>query len=226
MPDHSSSTNGVAGESMTEVVARYLREAINEGKFAPGAAVRQEAVAKELGVSRIPVREALRRLESEGLVVTRPNSGARVAFLDFEEYADIYKMRERLEPLALSESIPRLTSSQIEDIERNLERLFLLEGQPAAFLEADRQFHLSCYVSVPTTRLLKMIEGFWATTQRHRRALLLTWTPEDYSWTNWEHRLIFDAIKTGNTRVGEEAIRMHIERTRLRLAGHTELFDR
>lgn len=217
---------GSAGEPMTQTVAKHLREAIYEGTLAPGAPVRQEAVAQELGVSRIPVREALRHLESEGLVVIRPNSGARVAVLDFEEYADIYKIRERLEPLALSESIPRLTAEQKTEVERLLDVLESLVGDPAAFLEADRTFHLACYAGVPTQRLLRMIEGFWNTTQRYRRILLATFTDEDYKLTNWEHRLILDAVRSGNIRAGEDVIRMHIERSRLRLARHRELFDR
>src|SRR5918998_2890875 len=85
----------------SEDVLSWLREAIHDGRLKPGEPVRQEAIAHELGVSRIPVREALRRLESEGLVVARPHASARVARLDFEEYEEIYKMRERLQPLAL-----------------------------------------------------------------------------------------------------------------------------
>lgn len=213
-------------EPMTQVVARRLREAIFDGELEPGTPVRQEAVAHELGVSRIPVREALRHLESEGLVVIRPHSGARVAVLDFEEYTEIYKIRERLEPLALAESIGNLTDEQRREIERLAAEVETLTGDVSAWLDADRRFHLACYVGVPTPRLLRMIVEFWNTTQRYRRILLTTFTAEDFAVTHDEHRLIANAAVTGNVRAGEDLIRLHIERSRLRLARHRELFDR
>ncbi|WP_283136517.1 GntR family transcriptional regulator [Rhizohabitans arisaemae] len=211
--------------SMTQVVARQLREAIFDGVLEPGAAIRQEAMARELGVSRIPVREALRHLESEGLVTIRANSGARVAVLDFDEYAEIYKIRERLEPLALAESIGRLTEEQRAEAARLAAEVEASTGDPKAWLDADRRFHLACYAGVSTPRLLRMIVDFWNTTQRYRRILLATFSDEDFATAHVEHRLILDALRTGNTRVGEDLIRMHIERSRMRLANHRELFE-
>ena len=149
-----------------------------------------------------------------------------MALLDFEEYSEIYKIRERLEPLALSESIPHLTREQIAEVERLADEVESLGAEPAAFLDADRRFHLACYAGIPTRRLLTMIEGLWNTTQRYRRILLTTFSHEDYVMTNREHRLIVSAVQTGNTRAGEDVIRMHVERSRLRLADHRELFDR
>jgi Transcriptional regulators len=215
----------IDGEPMVQQVADYLRESIYSGELRPGSALRQEAIASRLGVSRLPVREALRQLESEGLVVARPNSGAKVALLDFAEYADIYKVRERVEPLVLAESIPSMTDEQKEETGRLLRELETLIDDPPAFLATDRKFHLSCYAGA-SPFLIKTVEGFWNTTQRHRRLLLATYSAVDYEWTNWEHRLIYDCILTGNARAGEDVIRLHIERTRLHLGSHRELFDR
>ncbi|MEU8225394.1 GntR family transcriptional regulator [Kribbella sp. NPDC048915] len=223
MPDEASAPGR---EPMTQVVARSLRDAIHSGELEPGARVRQETVAAELGVSRIPVREALRQLESEGLVVIVPNSGAKVAVLDFEEYAEIYKMRERLEPLAFGESVGRLTDEQKDDITRLLAELEAETGNAQAYLEADRRFHLACYAGVATPRLLKMIVDFWNTTQRYRRILIATFSPDDYELNNFEHRLIAEAALNGSVRRGEDLIRMHIERSRFRLAHHRDLFNR
>ncbi|SNR57130.1 GntR family transcriptional regulator [Actinomadura mexicana] len=211
---------------MTQVVGRYLREAILAGELSPGAPIRQEAVAREHGVSRLPVREALRQLESEGLVVIRPNSGARVAILDFAEYTEIYKIRERLEPLAFAESVGNLSAEQRAEVSRLADELESLTGRPDAWLDADRRFHLACYAGVPTPRLLRMIVEFWNTTQRYRRILLTTFTDQEFAVADDEHRLIADAAITGNARAGEDLIRVHIERSRLRLATHRELFDR
>ncbi len=214
------------GEPMTQVVARWLRQAIFDGDLQPGMRVRQEAVAQEHGISRIPVREALRQLESEGLVVIRPNSGARVAVLDFEEHAEIYKIRERLEPLALAESVGRLTDEHRREVMLLAREVESATGDPEAWLDADRRFHLACYAGVPTPRLLSMINNYWNTTQRYRRILLTTFTEEDYEMAHHEHRLIAHAVINGNIRAGEDLIRMHIERSRLRLTAHRELFDR
>lgn len=225
MPADPDETNG-SYEPRAQDVARRLREAIYDGTLKGGAPVRQEAVARELGVSRIPVREALRQLETEGLVVIRPHSGARVATLDFAECEEIYKMRERLEPLALTESMGKLGDEQIETARRLAIELEGLQGDPKAWLEGDRQLHLACYSGVDTPRLLRTIVGYWNTTQQYRRVLLTVFDDEDYVLQHSEHRLIVDALATGNARAGEDLMRAHIERSRLRLARNRHLFDR
>lgn len=211
-------------EPRAEQVARWLREAIYSGRLEAGAPVRQAAVAEELGVSRIPVREALRQLEMEGLVVLRPHSGARVAALDLAECEDIYKMRERLEPLALAESMARITGDQVEEAKRLERELKQLDGDPAAWIEGDRRFHLACYAGIQGPRLLRMITNFWSTTQHYRRAQLASFDEHDYELAHAEHGLILDSLESGSVRIGEEVMRAHIERSRLRLTRNPELF--
>src|SRR5262245_26158964 len=84
---------GLAGQRVTD----RIRDLILSGELAPGSRIRQEALAEKFGTSRIPVREALRRLESEGLVILVPNSSAWVAKLDLRECIEIYRIRERIE---------------------------------------------------------------------------------------------------------------------------------
>jgi DNA-binding GntR family transcriptional regulator len=211
---------------MALVVARRLHDRIVDGTLPPGAPIRQEAVAREFGVSRLPVREALRQLENEGLVVLRPHSGARVAVLDFEECLTIYKIRERLEPLAFSESIEHLGEERIAEVLRAAERIETLTADHAAWLAADRAFHLACYAGIPTPRLLQTIVSYWNTTQHYRRVLLSTFTERDFQLAHDEHRLIVDALVNGDVRRGEDILRIAMERSRLRLMRHRELFDR
>jgi len=213
-------------EPRAEQVARWLREAIYDGRLEAGQPVRQEAIAEELGVSRIPVREALRQLETEGLVVLRPHSGARVAALDYAECQEIYKMRERLEPLALSESMERIGEDGLDEAQRLADALRELHGDAAAWMEGDRNLHLALYAGVATPRLLRTIVGFWNTTQQYRRALLSTFSPRDYELAHAEHDLIIDAMRTRTVRIAEDLARAHIERSRLRLRRSPELFDR
>src|SRR5262245_58587035 len=84
----------IAHGTLVDVVTQALRDAIVEGRLQPGERIRQEAVAREFGTSRIPVREALRQLQSEGLVTLLPNVGARVARLDVGELVEVYLVRE------------------------------------------------------------------------------------------------------------------------------------
>jgi DNA-binding GntR family transcriptional regulator len=212
-------------EPFTQRVARNLREAIADGRLKPGAPIRQETIAREFGTSRIPVREALRQLESEGLVVIRPNSGARVALLDFDECVEIYKIRERLEPLAFAESSVNLTEEKLEDVRRLAVELEQLTSDHDAWLAADRRLHVAFYAGLSTERLLRMIVGFWNNTQHYRRVLLMTFTDEDFDVQHAEHRLLLHSLVMGNHRAGEEVLRNHIERSRLRLAKNRDLFD-
>jgi len=209
---------------MTSYVAGELRQMIFDRVLTSNEPIRQAQVAERFGTSRIPVREALRQLESEGLVVIRPNSGARVATLDLEECIDTYKLRERLEPLAVSESIPHLHDAQVELI-GELGRALAAKGpDPVAWLQHDLEFHLATYAGVPSERLMKMIEGLWNTTHHYRRALFSTFSERDFEIANHEHVLIHEAIATRNVGRSEYLVRTHIERSRMRLTENTELF--
>lgn len=224
-PSAAESGGGVAYEPLAQTVTRHLRDAIFDGRVAPGTPIRQEAVAQELGTSRIPVREALRQLEVEGLVTIVPHSGARVATLDFEECLEIYKIRERIEPLAFAESSGRLTGVQLATVARLCREVEDSFGDDKAWIDVDRRFHLSCYAAAPP-RLARMIVGFWHSTQKYRRILTQVLSTDDYDAYHGEHRLMVGALAHGNASAGEALVRMHIERSRMRLSEHRDLFDR
>lgn len=219
------------GEPLAEVVTRHLRDAILEGRLKAGARIRQEAVAQELGTSRIPVREALRQLENEGLISLVPHSGARVAKLDYGEYTELYRIREELEPLAIAESAPRLSAGEIETL-RGLMLQIERTRDSGTWLDLDRRFHLLSYAAAPMPRLLKLIEGFWNSTQQYRRAFygaiappLNGSPPGEMPMTLVEHRLLVDALERRDPRDAGSTLRSHIRRTRLTLASHQEMFD-
>lgn len=210
---------------LAERVTRHLRDAIFDGHLPPGTPIRQETVARELGTSRIPVREALRRLEVEGLVAIVPHRSARVATLDFEECLEIYKIRERIEPLAFAESVGRLGEDALATAGRLCEEIEASVGDLNRWIDLDRRFHLVCYAAAPP-RLSRLIVGFWHTTQKYRRILLQTLTPDDYRAYHREHRLIVRALAERDVEAGEAFVRAHIERSRVRLTASRELFDR
>lgn len=213
--------NGVALASGRATDA--LRMAILSGRLRPGSRVRQEELAAEFGMSRIPVREALRQLESEGLVILVPNSGAWISNLDRAECVEIYKIRERLEPLALSESSANLAPETLARLEELASRIEAVEGVDE-FLQLDREFHLLSYEGARMPQLVQMIHKFWNTTQQYRRAFATSVGKAGMAAVYYEHRLILEALKR---RDGEQAgliLYGHIRRTRLQLEQHSEMF--
>jgi DNA-binding GntR family transcriptional regulator len=208
---------------LSQRVAEDVRNLILSGELAPGCRIGQEELAARFGTSRIPVREALRQLESDGLVTLVPNSGARVAKLDLGECLEIYKIRERLEPLALSEAVANMTEKEIDELEK------LVIGMEKAsdteeFLRLDREFHLASYRAAGMQQLVGMVERFWNTTQHYRRAFT-NLVGENGSWViHSEHRLMLDALRRRDAEGAGHVLFEHIRRTRFELERHREVF--
>ena len=205
-------------------VADHLRAAILGGAIGPGERVRQEDIAQRLGASRLPVREALRMLEAEGLIENETNKGARVPRLSMHEVDVIYQMRERLEPLALGESIPHLgadTLTRLGDLQDQIEA----DDEVGRFLELDREFHLLTYTGCRIDPLTSMVTRLWNSTQHYRRAFVSITGPGRRWVVNAEHRLILDAIERRDTTDAERYLSGHIRRTRVELAHHPEVYD-
>jgi len=213
--------DGVGAAS--ERIAAYLRDAILFGDLIPGQWIRQEEVAARLGTSRLPVREALRMLEAEGLTEHEANKGSRVTLLDHHEVDVVYRMRERLEPLALTESLPHLTADQIGHLEYVQERIEA-DVQLTEFLVLDREFHLTSYAACPSEQLVSTISRLWNTTQHYRRAFMQIGGPDRRWVVNSEHRLLLDAVRRRDAVDGERFLSGHIRRTRIELAQHPEVF--
>jgi DNA-binding GntR family transcriptional regulator len=206
-------------------VADHLRAAILGGEIGPGERVRQEDVAQQLGASRIPVREALRMLEAEGLVEHETNKGARVPRLDRHEVDVIYQMRERLEPLALGESLPHLSADDHARLAGIQDRIEAEGADTARFLELDREFHLGTYGGCRIEQLTATVTRLWNTTQHYRRAFMqLTGTGR--LWVvNAEHRLLLDAVERRDEVDAGRFLAGHIRRTRIELSHHPEVFS-
>lgn len=205
-------------------VAEYLRSAILNGDIAPGERIRQEDVAERLGASRLPVREALRILESQGLAEHEPNRGARVPRLTQHEVDVIYQMRERLEPLALVESIPHLVDADIDRLEQVQARIEE-NTDVGAFLALDREFHLLSYTGCRLDPLMTMVTRLWNSTQHYRRAFVALSGPGRMWVVNAEHRLLLDAVQRRDCVDAERYLGGHIRRTRVELDKHPEIFD-
>ncbi len=131
-------------------VYQHLHEEIRQQRLPPGTELREAALAKELGVSRGPIREAVTRLAAEGLVTVRPRHGAVVRELTAEEMIDAYQVREVLEATAMRLAVPRLTEEDSVELERYTDLMALRaeQGDIAKFFEANVAFHeLICQLS-------------------------------------------------------------------------------
>lgn len=207
----------------SERIAADLRVRILGGEIAPGERIRQEEVAERLGASRIPVREALRMLSAEGLVELETNKGARVPRLDEREVDVLYRMRERIEPLALIESMPHLGESDLQRIE-SIQTEIEQGVDVASFLAMDREFHMATYSGCGTDQLLASVTRLWNSTQHYRRAFMTINGPGRQWIVNAEHRLLLDALVRQDAEDAERYLVGHIRRTRMELTRHPEIF--
>ena len=209
---------------LTDRVARRLRSAILNGEIKPGERIRQAELGKELGISRIPVREALQLLQAEGLVSLLPHAGARVPRLDLDELLEIYQMRESLEPLAMTLSVPRLSDDDVRLMAGHAEavRNAAAAGDIGRWVQMDQRFHFAALSGAPK-RLLGVIENLWNISQHYRRTYLVL--PERFELADLEHRLLLKAVESRSLDDAELIVLMHIRRTRKTLTEHGELFE-
>jgi DNA-binding GntR family transcriptional regulator len=203
------------GRLLSARIADELRNAVLSGEMHPGMRIRQELLATKYGASRIPVREALKQLENEGLVELAPNRGAWIANVNSEESLEVYKIREVVEPLAIFESVPNLSDADIaalDDMIGELERVTTLER----YLQLDREFHLRTYSRARMPQLQIMVERFWNSTQHFRRQFLKeTFAKNGLPFSDPQHLLLMDMIRVRDAEGARSMVHLHIRRTRL-----------
>jgi DNA-binding GntR family transcriptional regulator len=211
-------------EPLTRYVARVLRQQILDGELVPGQRIVQDVVANQLGTSRIPVREALRELASEGLVVIEPDVGARVRSLDPVELLEVYMMREALEPLAVLHAVPHLPEERLHELAVFLTKSEVCAdaGDVAGYHQFDRLFHHALFEAAGLERLHGVIHGLWNTAYQYQR--VYSRFPQNLTASTSEHRLILDAVERRASDDAGQLHLLHIRRTRHALVGHPEFF--
>ena len=193
-----------------EVAYRYIRSAIQGGQFKPGERLREIELAKQIGLSRTPIREALSRLETEGLVAHDATRGVVVAELDYSMVTELYYMREVLEGTAA-----RLVAQHASDVEISILDDLCQQYEAAlddevALTASNRRFHETLYRCSHNRYLLNMV------TVLHDALSLLGGSgttlgdPERAAETLREHRAVVAAIRARDADAAELALRMHI----------------
>jgi DNA-binding GntR family transcriptional regulator len=203
--------------TLWERVYDHLRDEILSGRLAPGAELTETALAASLGVSRGPVREALGRLASDGLVTIRPRRGAVVRELSGEEFVEAYQVREALETMAVRLAVPRLTAADIARLERNVDtmRVHADAGDVQGFFEANAAFHDAFFETSGNRMLAAVYHRLVGQIARHRlRSLELR---GDLRRSISEHEAILRAAQAGDVERAVRLVSEHIRVPQIRL---------
>lgn len=197
--------------TITDQVTEDLRARILSGDFPAGFQLRQDAIAGEYNVSRIPVREALQRLDAEGLVTFQPHKGAIVSQLSIDEIEELFEVRKLLECELLRHAVPRLTPADLKSVEDILlvyDEAFR-SGDVAKWGELNREFHDRLYRASNRPKTLEIIRMIGNNTVRFTQAQLALSGATDRA--EREHHQIFEACKAGNTEEAVELLAEHIQ---------------
>ncbi|HEY4304337.1 MAG TPA: GntR family transcriptional regulator [Gemmatimonadaceae bacterium] len=187
-----------------------LRERILRGDYPEGEPLRQDALAEELGVSRIPVREALRQLEAEGLVTFSPHRGAVVSSLSLDEIEELFQLRADIESDVLARSVPLMTTEQIDravDVLDEFE-IALGTGEVTQWGPLNWQFHAALYAPANRNFTMGVLQKLHQHSDRYFRMEVLL--AQGGGRANDEHRAIAAAVRDKNIPLATELMRAHI----------------
>ncbi|MEE1442147.1 MAG: GntR family transcriptional regulator [Blautia sp.] len=196
---------------LRDVVFNTLRRAILKGELKPGERLMEIALADKLGVSRTPIREAIRKLELEGLVVMAPRKGAKVASITERDLNDVLEVRKGMEVLAISLACKRITGEELEKleiIERDFQRL-IESGNLTELAEMDVKFHDTIYQATNNQRLVQLLNNLREQMYRYRMEYL-----KDIAVRRTlaeEHKAICQALRERNQQQAEKYVSIHID---------------
>ena len=195
---------------LRDVVFKTLREQILTGELKPGERLMEVSLAKKLGVSRTPIREAIRKLELEGLAVTEPRRGAVVAMMTEKDMEDVLQVRRALEDLAVQIACEQISIPEIRRLE---EAMYEFErstgdGDLASVVDADVKFHDIIYNATGNSRLVLLMGNFSEQMFRYRVEYLKE--RDNYPVLIEEHRGIVDGLKRRDMDQVTEIMRRHV----------------
>lgn len=196
---------------LRDVVFNTLRQAILRGELKPGERLMEIQLANRLGVSRTPIREAIRKLELEGLVLMIPRRGAEVAEITEKSLRDVLEVRRALEELAVALACERITEEELESLKvaaKEFEQA-LEGGDVTEYAEADVKFHDIIYFATQNQRLIQLLYNLREQMYRYRVEYLKR--KEVHPILLKEHNYIIECIEQGNKDEAQKAIGTHIE---------------
>jgi len=204
------SRSAVFQERLTahQLVYEFLRDRILTGQYEAGMRLRPEQIAAELGVSRMPVREAVRQLDAQGLLTTLPNRGVVVSKLTPEEVVELFEIRAPLEGLAARFAVAHITDEALLDIDHLLARMRLVADKHLLWIERHEDLHDRICQLSRRVRLCQMARQLRMQVQPYLR--LFTSTGGSPELSAFRHELILDALRARDGDRAEAAMREHV----------------
>ena len=195
---------------LRDVVFHTLRRAILMGELEPGERLMELQLTEKLGVSRTPIREAIRKLELEGLVVMVPRKGAAVAKITEKDLLDVLEVRCSLEELAVELACERISEEALEQLANSMEefRTSLSGGDITAIAEKDVEFHDVIFAATDNKRLIQIVSNLQEQMYRYRVEHLKN--PATHAQIFKEHEKILNCLRERNKEAARAAIRKHI----------------
>ena len=208
---------------LREAVCESLREAIRKGILRPGDRLMEIQLSEELGVSRTPVREAIRKLELEGYVIMMPRRGTYVADLSIRDVNEVFEIRTSLDALAGELAAERITDEELEALQRLLVKLghYIEEGDMDKIVDTDTKFHDILYQASRNSRLFGIISNLREQLTRFRTTSMSF--PGRLKATLDEHRRLVEAIAQGDAAEARAAAEYHMEKSEQTLLKSMEL---
>lgn len=200
----------VLPKTIQQAVVDDLREAILRLQLAEGSRLNQSEIAATYGVSLIPVREALKQLESEGLVISSPHKGAFVRPLSASELEDLYDIRIALESLAIQVAISHVKTEHLAELD-HLVTAMDSESDPGPWLDLNLAFHRALYVPSQRQHLMSIIDVLRRNTERYLR--LYAKSMNRLQNAQREHRRILSAYRKRDVAEASQALRDHLHNT-------------
>jgi DNA-binding GntR family transcriptional regulator len=201
-----------AFSTKSDLAYARVRRLILSGELAPGTVLPQATLARTIGMSTTPLREALRRLMQEGLVELDAHRDARVTPLHAAEARDLVELRQSLDPLAASLAAERRTDAELAEVRAALAGLESLSSSASLHeLEHHRRFHAAIYRAAHNTLLAVALDGLWDKSDRYRLLALEEERDEsDRARSADEHRLLYEALRDGDGSLAAGVMRRHV----------------
>lgn len=200
--------SSIRKETLEMQVYQALKKAILERQLPGGERIIQDEMANTFGTSRIPVRDALKKLEMDGLVTIDERGGYFVSVFGREELEEIYALRALLEPYAAAQAMPRLSAGDLEELERLMQSMkhALSTQDLEQYTRLNQVFHFTLYEASQARRLLRFIQSLWSGLPPLTPIAVPTQSQRSFE----EHQALLEGLKKGNVKVVEEVMRAHI----------------
>ena len=195
---------------LRDVVFNTLREAILRGDLQPGERLMELQLADKLGVSRTPIREAIRMLEQEGLAVTVPRKGAEVAKMTLKGMEDVLEIREALDELAVQLACVRISEEQLQELKKRKQdfEISLKSGDVKQMAEADVHFHDVIYEATENPKLINLLNNLREQIYRYRVEYIKK--AENHPILIEEHEAIYQALVNRSQKDAKASIHKHV----------------